>query len=167
MNLTYRFAFDSKYCKTLIARFYRQRPLLIRLPVQFGIPILIIEAIWLFRHASAISVTSLAAAGVICIAGAALLAQAVKLAIFRKLKRNREFGVQVTVVLAGEGVTASSGHGERSLAWSGYPKAVRYADGILLMRGGSIRWLPDDALESGNAEEATSLVRSKSRLRFL
>jgi hypothetical protein len=41
MDVTYNFRVDATYYRTLIERYYRQRPLLYHLPVQFGLVALI------------------------------------------------------------------------------------------------------------------------------
>jgi hypothetical protein len=48
-----------------------------------------------------------------------------------------------------------------------YARAVRFPDGILLLRKGAIRWLPDRSLETGSVDEAMTLVRSKLPLRVI
>jgi hypothetical protein len=170
MTLTYKFAFDSAYCKAVIARYYRQRPLYIRLPVQFAVLMLTAALIWAsLKKAGSfrIDAMSLVIAGIAIIAGVLLLTSLVKFGVLRKLKRNRDFGAEVTLTISEEGVVASSSYGQKRAAWSAYPDSVRFSDGILLLRGGAIRWLPDSALCAGTAEQANSLVGSKTRLRRL
>jgi hypothetical protein len=167
MTLHYKYLFDSAYCKAVIARFYRQRPLLLRLPVQFAIPVtglLWIWSSWHKLHASWPNVIALIVAAVAAIAVGVYLA---KIGVLRKLKRNSEFGLEVTITISAQGLTASSANGRREYVWSAYPRSVRYADGILLMRGGAIRWLPDASLQDGSPEQAIDLVRSKSKMRDL
>ena len=167
MTLHYRYVFDSAYCKVVIARFYRQRPLLLRLPVQFAIPVAIVIWIWSSwqkMDASWPNVIALACAGAAVIAAGVYL---VKIGVLQRLKRIGEFGLEVTITISAQGVTASSSNGRREYAWSAYPRSVRYADGILLMRGGVIRWLPDASLQDGSAEQATDQVRGKTKMRDL
>jgi hypothetical protein len=167
MTLHYKYLFDAAYCKVVIARFYRQRPLPLRLPVQFAIPVTIV--IWLWSSwqkmdASWPNVIALIFAGAAVIAAAVFL---VKIGVLQRLKRNSEFGLEVTIAISAQGVTASSSNGRREYAWTAYPRSVRYADGILLMRGGAIRWLPDASLQDGTTQQATDLVRGKTKMRDL
>jgi hypothetical protein len=164
MTLHYKYLFDSAYCKVVIARFYGQRPLLLRLPVQFAIPVIMVMWIWSSWQkvdASWPNVIGLIAAGVAVIAAGVFL---VKIGVLRRLRRISEFGLEVTITLSAQGLTASSSNGGREYAWSTYPRSVRYADGILLMRGGAIRWLPDASLQEGSAEQATDLIRGKTKM---
>ncbi len=62
--------------------------------------------------------------------------------------------------MAETGITIT-GIGQGSFAWSVYSRAVRFPDGVLLVRKGAARWLPDSALKSGTVEEAMALVSSK------
>jgi hypothetical protein len=167
MTLHYKYVFDSAYCKAVIARFYGQRPLLLRLPVQFAIPVAIVIWIWSSwqkMDASWPNVIALICAGVAVIGAGVYLG---KLGVLQRLKRNSEFGLEVTITISAQGLTASSSNGGREYAWSAYPRSVRYADGILLMRGGAIRWLPDTSLQEGSAEQATDLIRGKTKMRDL
>ncbi|HEY0802523.1 MAG TPA: YcxB family protein [Steroidobacteraceae bacterium] len=167
MTLHYKYVFDSAYCKVVIARFYGQRPLPLRLPVQFAIPVVIVMWLWSSwqkMDASWPNVMALIAAGTVVIGAGVYL---VKIGVLQRLKRNSEFGLEVTITISAQGLTASSSNGGREYAWSAYPRCVRYADGILLMRGGAIRWLPDASLQDGSAEQATDLVRSKTKMRDL
>ena len=167
MTLHYKYLFDSAYCKVVIARFYRQRPLLLRLPVQFAIPVIIVMWIWSSWQkvdASWPHVIALTAAGVAVIAAGVFF---VRIGVLRRLKRISEFGLEVTLTISAQGLTVSSSNGGREYVWSAYPRSVRYADGILLMRGGAIRWLPDASLQDGSAEQATDQVRGKTKMRDL
>lgn len=65
------------------------------------------------------------------------------------------------------GLGASGPHVQGKWDWAAYPSAVRYPDGIMLIRRGVIRWLPDSALLVGTPEEATALARARSALREL
>ena len=167
MTLHYKYLFDSAYCKVVIARFYGQRPLPLRLPVQFAIPVVIV--MWLWSSWQKMDASWPNAIALIC-AGVAVIGTGVyvvKVGVLQRLKRNSEFGQEVTITISAQGLTASSSNGGREYAWSAYPRSVRYADGILLMRGGAIRWLPDASLQDGTAEQATDLVRSKTKMRDL
>jgi hypothetical protein len=69
-------------------------------------------------------------------------------------------------MVSSEGLFASGPHVQGKWNWPAYP-AVRYSDGILLLRCGVIRWLPDSALLVGTPTDATAVARSKSVLREL
>jgi len=85
----------------------------------------------------------------------------------RKLKKSREFGKEVTLIVSDGGLEASGPNGRSSVKWSAYPRSVRYADGILLTRGSAIRWLPNSALAEGTLPEVLALVESKTQMRTL
>ena len=69
--------------------------------------------------------------------------------------------------MSADGLVGSGRHVEGKWAWAAYPRAVRYPDGIMLLRTGVIRWLPDSALTVGSPVDATTLARSNSALREL
>lgn len=164
----YKYLFDRTYCRTVISRFYRQRPFYLRLHYQFAAIALIVLFAWASTQAAA-SRSSRAPFIALCVAGALILGFMflVRFAIMMKLRKSREFGKEVTITLSDEGLEASGSNGRSSVKWSAYPRAVRYSDGILLARGGAIRWLPDAALEEGNVQDVLALVRAKTTLRFI
>ena len=77
-----------------------------------------------------------------------------------RLRRRSGFGSETSYSMAETGITIT-GTGQGSFAWSVYSRAVRFPDGVLLVRKGAVRWLPDGALKSGTVEEAMALVSSK------
>lgn len=161
--LTYKFHMDAAYYRTVIDRYYRQRPVLLQLPVQFGFLAAVVICIYLWNAASL-----RAAGGVALLIGVLILiggVQLTKLGILRRFKKHADFGSEATVILSGDGVAASGPNGQRKWAWSAYPRSVRYTDGILLLRAGVIRWLPDLAMKQGTPDEAIALVASKTSLR--
>jgi hypothetical protein len=166
--LRYQYLFDAAYCRTVISRFYRQRPFYLQLHYQFAAIALLIVVAWFSTQASparvsrapfiALCVTAVVIVGFIFL---------VRFAIMLKLRKSREFGKQVTIALSDEGLEASGSNGRSTVKWSAYPRSVRYSDGILLARGGAIRWLPDSALEEGTVQDAVALVRAKTNLRSI
>jgi hypothetical protein len=90
-----------------------------------------------------------------------------KRAILLKYRLRPSFGSEASYSMSDAGVTiqAKSLHG--TFPWSEYSRAVRFSDGMLLLRKGAMRWLPDNALQRGTMEEAIALVRSHLPMRFL
>jgi hypothetical protein len=166
--LRYKYLFDTTYCRAVIAHFYRQRPFYLRLHYQFAAVALLILLAWVSTQAAA-APSSRGPLIALCVAGAVILGFTwlVRFAIMTKLKKSREFGKEVTITLSDEGLEASGSNGRSSVKWSAYPRAVRYSDGILLARGGAIRWLPDSALEEGSNQEVLELVAAKTTLRSI
>jgi hypothetical protein len=166
MEVTYKFRVDAAYYRTLIDRYYQQRPLPFRLPVQFGFLALIIGGAF-----ASVEVAPLGfKVGIALIVGALVFFGGVALAkwgIYRRFRYRADFGTEATVTMSGAGLIASGPHVEGKWDWAAYPRAVRYSDGIMLLRRGVIRWLPDAALLVGTAADATALARSKSVLREL
>ena len=165
MAVRYKFSFDSAYCKALISRYYRQRPFFLRLPVQFTVLAIILLLAWFSTLAAADSSGGLPIAAIFAILVIVGSVRLVRFGVMMKLRRNSEFGSEVKVALSEEGLEASSPYGHASIKWAAYPRSVRYRDGILLLRGGAIRWLPDAALQEGSVQEAVALVSSKTKLR--
>jgi hypothetical protein len=76
------------------------------------------------------------------------------------LRRRSGFGSETSYSMAETGTTIT-GTRQGTFTWSVYSRAVRFPDGILLVRKGAVRWLPDAALKSGAVEEAMALVSSQ------
>jgi hypothetical protein len=136
------------------------------LTAQFGLLALIIVGTFLslvaapigFKVGSAVIVFALVFFG-----GATLT----KWSVYRRLRHRADFGRETTVTMSAGGLVASGAHAEGNWNWAAYPRAVRFSDGIMLLRRGVIRWLPDSALVVGTPTDATALTRSKSALREL
>jgi YcxB-like protein len=168
VTLRYRYLFNAAYCKTVISRFYRQRAFYLRLHYQFAAIALILLLAWSLTQAAA-EHSSRAPFIALCVTGAAILGFMflVRFAIMFKLRKSREFGKEVTIALTDEGLEASGSNGRSSVKWSAYPRSVRFSDGILLTRGGAIRWLPDSSLEEGDVQDVIALIRGKTTLRSI
>jgi hypothetical protein len=102
--------------------------------------------------------------GAIAIPSSVLLT---KKAIFLKYRVRPSFDSEACYSLADSGGTIQQHVGETRFPWSIYVRAVRFPDGILLLRKGAIRWLPDRSLEIGSVDQAMALVRSKLPLRVI
>ena len=162
--LRYKYVFDTAYCRAVISRFHRQRPFYLRLNFQFAAIALVMLA-WFSTLAVQHSLRSLLISA--CVTAAVIVGFMflVRATAMTKLRGTREFGKEVTIALSDEGLEAMGPNGHSSVKWSAYPHAVRFPDGILLRRGGAIRWLPDSALEEGSLQEVLALIRSKTKLR--
>jgi hypothetical protein len=164
MEITYRHCANTAFYKTLIDRYYRQRLFLLWLPVQFGI-LGLIAAGFIFGLSSGRTLGALciavAAGLLICFGGTYIT----KIGILLRFRSRADFGEEVTVMLSDAGIASYGKHAEGRWAWAAYPRAVRFPDGILLLRRGVIRWLPDSDIQSGNAKDATALVAGKSTMR--
>ncbi|HEY3849474.1 MAG TPA: hypothetical protein VGL87_00780 [Steroidobacteraceae bacterium] len=166
MNIVYKFSVDAAYYRTLIDRYYQQRSFPFRLTTQFGLLALIFGGTFLsvvgapFRFKVGIA---LATAALVFFGGVALT----KWGVYRRLRRRADFGTEVTVTMSAAGLVGSGAQAEGTWNWAAYPRAVRYSDGIMLLRRGVTRWLPDSALVVGTPADATALARSKSALHEL
>jgi hypothetical protein len=166
MQVTYKFSVDAAYYRTLIERYYRQRPLLFHLRVQFGILALIVSGVFVVGIDSPLEIKGPVALVLGALAFFGGIA-ATRWGIFQRFRYRADFGTDVTVTMSADGLVGSGRHVEGKWAWAAYPRAVRYPDGIMLLRAGVIRWLPDSALTVGNPVDATTLARSNSALRDL
>jgi hypothetical protein len=166
MDVTYKIRADPAHYHALIDRYYRQRPFFLKLPVQFGL--LAAFAAWAFITFIIAPIEIKVAIALIM--GALVIIGGVgftKWAIYQRFLARAEFGAEMTVTMSERGLSASGPHAQSNWDWAAYPDAVRYPDGILLMRRGVIRWLPDSALVVGTPEDVIALARSKSVLREL
>jgi hypothetical protein len=165
VSIEYHVKGDAAYFRAVRDRFYRQRPVLLRLTSQFSILGACLILPWVYAWATGASWKEGAEfgipVGIVIAVGSFYLTKALILARLRSRGKSSEG----TVTLSEEGVTGRGQHGQSLQYWASYPRAVRFFDGILLLRGGVIRWLPDSALQKGSAEEATALVAAKTQLR--
>lgn len=168
MSISYRFVPDSRYYGQVVDRYYRQLPFALRLHVQFTMLLVPFVALWLYGLVTRAEWAGVAGVMLPFLAVAAFFgARLSKWGILRRLQGKADSGKEATVILSDEGIAASGLHTQGKWGWTSYPRAVRFGDGLLLLRPGVIRWLPDAALQSGTAEEATALVSAKTYLRRL
>jgi hypothetical protein len=166
MVIVYRWRYDATYYRTVTDRYYRQLPFVSHLPTQFTLVwLLMVAGCWYFTN---IALTELVVwalvIGAIAIPSSVLLT---KKAIFLKYRVRPSFDSEACYSLSDSGGTIQQHVGETRFPWSTYVRAVRFPDGILLLRKGAIRWLPDRSLEIGSVDEAMALVRSKLPLRVI
>jgi hypothetical protein len=166
MEIIYKFPADAFYYRTTMDRYYRQRPLLLRLPFQYGIFSLVALCLFLSAQDS-LSLTTVAAAGIAATAVMLALVALTKWGILQRFKGRSEFGTENTITVSEGGISAAGLHIQGTWEWPAYPRAVRYSDGILLLRAGVIRWLPDASIQVGDAGSATALIGSKTALRSI
>jgi hypothetical protein len=166
MVIVYRWRYDATYYRTVTDRYYRQLPFVLHLPTQFTLLwLLIVAGCWYFTN---IALTELViwalVIGAIAIPSSVLLT---KKAIFLEYRVRPSFDSEACYSLADSGGTIQQHVGETRFPWSIYVRAVRFPDGILLLRKGAIRWLPDRSLGIGSVDQAMALVRSKLLLRVI
>jgi hypothetical protein len=165
-RLVYKFRADAAYYRAIIDRYYGQRVFLLRLPVQYGIVSLAIVCAFLgYKGLFTRTVLGIGILAVVLLAAG--LVAATKISILWRFKRRADFGTEAIVTLSKDAISSSGPHAEGKWGWQAYPHSVRYPDGILLMRRGVIRWLPDSALQEGTPADATALVQSKTLLKVV
>ncbi len=167
MTIDYRWRYDAGYYAAVVDRYYRQLPFVLHLPSQFTL--LWLLGVLLFSWVTGESIKEFAGWALLIGAVAIpLLVVLTKLGIRLKyrLRARSGFGTETSYSMAETGVTIT-GTGQGTFAWSVYSRAIRFSDGLLLMRKGAVRWLPDTALESGSVVEATSLVSSRLPMRLI
>jgi hypothetical protein len=162
--LVYKFRADAAYYRTIIDRYYRQRAFLLRLPAQYAIVSLAIVGIFLGIKGSFTRLT-VGIAIVVAVLFTSSMVALTKIGILYRFKRRADFGAEATVTVSRDQITSSGRHAEGKWGWQAYPRSVRYPDGILLLRRGVVRWLPDAALRNGTPAEATALVKSKTAMK--
>lgn len=164
MNATYRIVMDAAYCTDLVERYRRQLPMFLRPGVVALMPLVVLAIVWLVYARS-----NAAFQGVFPWLAAALLAMAVlDYVVLRQLpvrRLLRRAGESITYTLTDEGLEAVGPLAEGKLKWAAYPRSVRFADGFLLLRPGTICWLPDVALKGANSGAVLELLRAKTTLR--
>jgi hypothetical protein len=166
MDVIYKFRADASYYRTLINRYYQQRPLPFRLTTQFGLVALVFAAgmIWGLVAPLGYKVAVALPMGALILFGGVALT---KWAVYQRMRGRSDFGRETTVTMSDSGFVGRGAQSEGKWSWTDYPKAVRFSDGIMLLRRGVIRWLPDSGIVVGTPTDATALARSKSALREL
>lgn len=162
--ISYRWRYDMRYYRAVIDRYYRQRPWVLHLWVQFALLWLLLLGIstaegwgidkgtmvwWILGGAVSIP----------------LLSSITKQGIVLKYRRRESFGTEASCSMTEAGVAIHQASLNGTYPWSVYSRAVRFPDGLLLLGTGSIRWLPDESLSEGTASAATTLVESHIPMR--
>jgi hypothetical protein len=160
MGPMYSFVADTDFYRTALARFRRQQPLWRRWAPWAAILIALITVYVYARATDApwVLIPAVLAGGIV---GGAAGGFAVRSWIMRRVRRMPGFGGTITVRLDEDGLHMTEPHGEMNLAWTAFNRVVRVNDGLLLMRGSSVRWLPDSALQNVTSDDALAFVRSR------
>ena len=162
MQAEYRLVFDNAYCQQLIRRYYQQRPFLARPIGQFVL--LTLLCLFLLQYTAGWRISwalPVAIALFLCVGGPVL----VRWGVLLRMRTRPNFGSAFEVTVADSGISAKGAHTSGTWEWAAYPQAIRFADGLLLLRRGVIRWLPDSGLIQSNPAAVTELVAAKSNLR--
>lgn len=166
MEIKYRYLCDTAYFKVVIDRQYQQGPWFLRLPVQFGL-IGLGAAIYFFTLWGMSDPKTV----LLIVASCSLLTTsgvwATKFCLMMKFRNRPGFGTEALTLLNEVGVGSGNAEHHTIVAWSAYPRSVRFPDGVLLKRPGAIRWLPDSAITFGRVTDAVALVTSRTSLRSI
>lgn len=162
----YRWTYDAGYYSTLVDRYYKQLPLIRHLAIQYTFMWLGGTTIFSFVIGTpTLEFAALALlVGAIGVPGLVLLT---KQGIVLKYRLRPSFGTNADYFASETGFTIRQKSLDGSYPWTTYSSAVRFADGILLLKAGAIRWLPDYALQRGSIEDVLALVRSRMPTRLL
>ena len=165
-SVVYKWRYDASYYKTVIDRQYEQLPIIFRLPVQFALAWLLCVAVYVaMMNAPLLNIAGWALLiGVVMIP---LLCGLTKRGILFRFRIRKSFGSDALFTMNESGVSIRGISLNGTYPWSIYSRGVRFPDGILLLRRGAIRWLPDSALQRGTAAKATQLVRSHLQIRLI
>lgn len=166
MQIIYRTQVDAAFYRALITRYYRQLPFVLWLPVQFGSLGLVVAVLgfWLVSDHALGAIWIWVVVGILVSIGGVILTRR---GIVSRFKRKADFGTESTVILSEKGIMAHGNQVEGKWTWAAYPRAVRFSDGILLLRRGVIRWLPDADIQEGDISSATDLVATKTAMRYV
>jgi hypothetical protein len=165
VSYTYRFTFDEPYIRTMIERYYRQRPVLLRPAWQLAL-LGVVMTIWLsVLPISDNPIPFLLVAGSLYAIFAIGALAALRAMVYQKFRYTSSFGKTTTCVLSEEGLSILAPGRTHVVDWWKLESGVCYPDGILLLRRGVISWLPDAALQGAARPDVVALVGSKIRLR--
>jgi len=175
MTYTYELRLDEPYFRTMIQRYYRQRPMLLRPLWQLALlgGLILAVSVWVPFEGSRVGFT-LALLVLYCVAAAVALAVLRALA-FQTYRYSSYFGGTSLCQISGLGLHIAGAWPEHTVDWAAFKSAVRFPDGMMLLRlvperalGGlkySACWLPDAALREANPSDVDRYVRTKVRVR--
>ncbi len=166
IEVKYQWCYDTAYYRAVIDRYYRQVPFVLRLSTQFTLLWIVVVAVsWgTFGIALAELILWALPSGALGVPALVILTRK---AIFLKYRVRSSFGTEVCYSLSDSGGRIQQFAGESEFPWSTYTRAVRFSDGLLLLRRGAIRWLPDQSLVSGSMDDVLMLVRAKLPMRVI
>jgi hypothetical protein len=162
MIATYKVILDDSYFRTALKRYRRQQP---RRYLKMVAPLLIVliavaalvyawktDAPWIMIPE--LTVMGALIGGIVgTVLGKSLQA--------KRLKASRDFGSEISMILDDVGLAVSGTHMQAKLDWAAFDRGIRFKDGIMLLKGSVLRWLPDAMLINGVAGDVTAFVRTK------
>lgn len=164
--INYRWRYDTRYYRAVIDRYDRQRPWVLHLSVQFAVLWLLLLGISAAVNRG-INIRTMIWWVLGGCVGIPLAISITKHGIMRKYRLRKSFGSEACYSMTQEGVAIHEASLNGSYPWSVYSRAIRFPDGLMLLRSGGIRWLPDESLSDGTASAATALVESHLPMRRL
>jgi len=156
MGILYSWHTNDQYFATVVKNQYRQLPFFLHLRSQAIM-------MWIVLSAITLSAGLDARPKWILLAGFTIFSCAfpylVKRGIIFKYSLRPTYGAETTFRMATHDVVIT-GPGAGRFPWTVYDRAVHFSDGILLVKRGGIRWLPDAALQEGTPDDAIAMVRN-------
>ena len=165
MTVSYSIVANWDFYRTALARYRHQKPNRYRAVALATVVAAALLFAWVYGRSSGALWTPVPEFALIggVIGGATTYALA-RILLPQRIKRSPSYGATVTITLNHEGLHATEQHAQTSLAWAAFTRVIRFADGILFVRGPIARWLPDSALQNTTPEEALAFVRSKTQV---
>jgi hypothetical protein len=165
MIATYKFIVDDSYFSTALKRYRRQHP---RRHLKVVAPLLLVliavAALPYAWKANAhwIMIPEFTVMGALIggIVGA-VLGKSLRA---KRLKASRDFGSEISMTLDDVGVAVSGTHMQAKFDWAAFDRRIRFKDGIMLLKGSVLRWLPDAMLIDAAPEEVTAFVITKTNV---
>jgi len=165
MKISYEFVADWDFHRTAFARYGRQRPNRLRNSLILALSALVLACAWMYARATNASWVSIPEFALTCgIAGGLIGFATSKILLPIRLKRTPDYGAKITATLDEDGLTAAEPQAQAILKWAAFTRVAHFPDGILLLRGRVIRWLPNSALQNATPAEALAFVRSKTQV---
>jgi len=168
MSYTYRMAVDKAYARTYVKRVTRSRsPYLHIVAIAMTLAGLLGPSAFFAIEDSAFLPIFLRSMAYTFLPVGLVVAVLVTLLRARQIQRivaAARGGASVT--LSEEGISTAMEDSQSRAEWSAYDHALRYGDGLMLMRMKNLPmlWLPDSSLVNGSPEEVASFVAKSLRL---
>jgi hypothetical protein len=165
MTVSYSIVANWEFYRTALARYRRQKPKRYRAVALASVVAAALLLAWVDGRSSDALWTPIPEFALIggVLGGATTYASA-RILLPQRIKRSPNYGATVTITLDDKGLHATEPHAQTSLASAAFTRVIRFADGILFVRGPIARGLPDAALQNTTPEEALAFVRSKTEV---
>ena len=147
MPIEYRYVGDADYINATCRRQYAQAPLVLRLPIQFGILGILGGIFWIWK-VKAVLLNKVVDALLIASLTTMVGVRGTKAGLLARFKRRADFGSEVKVVLSDDGLLVTRRQSQTNFPGTHIPDQLVSTTGSCFRETRRNRWLPDSGLSS-------------------